>query len=130
MVRLMRKAALLMLVLLIGIGAVSCGLFDSGGESKVNFIYSWSEALSKAQTENKPIMIDFYTDWCKWCDELDSKTYSDDELSTFLNDNFICVKINGDNSSLDGTYSVGGYPTIVFTYPDGTEINRMQIVGQ
>ena len=127
MVRLPGKAALLIMVLLIGIGAANCSLLNGGtGESKVNFLYDWNEALSRAQAENKPIMINFYTDTCPACEKLDSNTYSDEELGDFLNDNFVCLKSNTLKSNLYQNYSNIEYvPTIVFASPDGTEIDRM-----
>lgn len=128
MIRLPRKTALLILVLLIVISAANCAFLNGGsGESKINWLYDWNEVLSKAQAENKPIMINFYTDWCVYCRKLDSDTYSDDELSAFLNDNFICLKSNADKSNLHNIYNVDAYPWIVFTSPEGTKLG--QIVG-
>jgi len=123
----MRKAALLIIVLLIGIGTANCDYIGLGtGESKVDFIYDWDEAQERAQAENKPIMINFYTDTCPACDRLDSNTYSDDELSAFLNTNFICLKSNMTKDTLYKNYSNVEYvPTIIFTSLDGTEIYRM-----
>jgi thiol:disulfide interchange protein DsbD len=95
-------------------------------ESKVNWLYDWNEALSKAQNEGKPIMIDFYADWCTPCKRLDSDTYSDEELGAFLNDNFVSLKSNVDKSDLYKNYPDIQYlPTIVFTSPEGIEIERM-----
>ncbi len=94
-------------------------------ESKVNWLYDWNETLGKAQNENKPIMIDFYADWCTPCKRLDSDTYSDEELGAFLNDNFVSLKSNVEKSSLYNNYGIQYLPTIVFTSPEGIEIERM-----
>jgi len=124
-IRLSKTGLLLMLALLL-ITAASCADKNSGtGESKVNWLTDWNEALSQAQAENKPIMIDFYTDYCPACDELDSNTFTDDELGDFLNNNFVCLKSNAGESGLYGDYGVSVVPTIVFTSPVGTEFGRM-----
>ncbi len=95
-------------------------------ESKVNWLYDWNEALGKAQNENKPIMIDFYADWCSPCRRLDSDTYSDEELGAFLNDKFVSLKSNVAKSDLYGNYGITAIPTIVFVSPEGTEIGRIR----
>jgi len=118
---------ILMLVLaLVLITAASCTATSGETvESKINWLYSWSEALSEAQVENKPIMIDFYTEWCSPCKQLDSDTFSDDDLGTFLNNNFVNLKSNAGESNLYINYSIDQVPTVVFTSPEGEEIGRM-----
>lgn len=91
---------------------------------------SYSEVLSKAKSENKIVMIDFFTDWCKWCVELDKVVYTNKEVSEFANTNQINWKIDaekGEGVDLAKKYNIKGYPTIVFVDPDGKEIDR--IVG-
>ena len=111
---------LVALVALLLIGAAGCA--SGNGESELD------EALSKAQSENKPVMIDFYADWCNPCQQMDKYTYSDDAVSTLLNDNFIFLKVNVDKSNLDGRYGIKYIPTVVFLSPQGTEIGS-RIVG-
>lgn len=91
---------------------------------------SYSEVLSKAKSENKNIMIDFFTDWCKWCVELDNVVYKDKYVAGYANQNLVNWKIDaekGEGTELAERYKIKGYPTIVFVDPDGEEIDR--IVG-
>ena len=119
-----RKAgALIIVIALLVIAAAACA--TNTNEGKVNWLYDWNEALNMAQSENKPMMIDFYGDWCSPCKRLDSDTYSDEELSAFLNDNFVSLKSNVDKSNLHVNYpNIRYIPTIIFTSPEGTEIGR------
>lgn len=58
---------------------------------------SWSNvenALPKAITEKKLVVIDVYTDWCGWCKRMDRDTYSNEEVVKYLNKNFIASKMN------------------------------------
>ena len=59
------------------------GEIEEGGEDKkvekkdegVKFIEgTLDDALKLSKESNKPIMIDFYTDWCGWCKVLDEKS--------------------------------------------------------
>ena len=123
--RFVKAAFLISLVALLLISAAGCVINSGGAESKVNWVYDWDEAKSMAQSENKPIMIDFYADWCGPCRKLDKDTYSDDALSAFLNENLVCLKINVDkNKTLASNYKIVSIPAIVFVSPDGTEIGR------
>jgi thiol-disulfide isomerase/thioredoxin len=91
---------------------------------------TFSQMLEKAKSENKILMVDFFTDWCKWCVELDLKVYSDAEVALFANNNFINFKIDaekGEGVGLKEKYQIPGYPTIVFLKNDETEVDR--IVG-
>ncbi|MCX7833558.1 MAG: tetratricopeptide repeat protein [Ignavibacteria bacterium] len=91
---------------------------------------TYEEVLALAQKENKVIMIDFFTDWCKWCVELDNIVYKNEEVAKYANANQINWKIDaekGEGIQIAKKYKVSGYPTVIFTEPDGTEIDR--IVG-
>jgi len=89
------------------------------------WITNWSDALGKAKTENRPIMINFYTDVCPWCKRLDSDTFGNPETAAFLNENFVTAKSNSGKSVLYRNYGISGVPTTVFTTPDGKEIGRV-----
>jgi thioredoxin-related protein len=82
------------------------------------------EALKAAKSQGKPVMIDFYTDWCSWCKKLDSDTYSDPKVSA-ASANFICVKINAEKEpAIAGKYGVLGYPTIIFLDSNGNVLQK------
>jgi len=89
---------------------------------------SYQEMLDLAKQQNKIVMIDFITDWCKWCVETDRKVYTNPEVAAYANEHQINWKIDaekGEGPELAKKYSVKGYPTIVFTSADGTEIDRI-----
>lgn len=89
---------------------------------------TYTEALNIAKSENKVLMIDFMTDWCKWCVELDKKVYTDMEVAAFANSNQINWKIDaekGEGPELAKKFKITGYPTIVFVNGEGEEIDRI-----
>lgn len=89
---------------------------------------TYQEILDMAKQQNKVVMIDFVTDWCKWCVETDRKVYTDAQVSTFANDHQINWKIDaekGEGPDLAKKYGVKGFPTIVFASADGNEIDRI-----
>lgn len=87
--------------------------------------HSYNEGISLAESQDKPVMIDFYTDWCYWCDQLDENTYSDSRVIN-KSKSFVCIKVNGDyNPELVTQYNIEGYPTVVFADSAGKEIHRV-----
>lgn len=92
------------------------------GAEGIKWIYSYDQALSLARTQNKPIMVDFYAEWCGWCKRLDQETYQDQRVN-IISMSFICLKLDGDkNSALTQKYNVSGYPTVLFLDPSGKKI--------
>jgi len=91
---------------------------------------TWEEALEKAKEENKGIFVDIYTTWCGPCKQLDKTTFKDPELSSFINENFIPVKVeaeNGKHRNLAFGFNIGGYPVMIFMDRNG--IQKIQARG-
>lgn len=82
---------------------------------------SYSGALREAATAGKPLMVEFYTTWCKYCKIMDKQVY---EIPGTL-DKFIYWHVDAERyTALAAQYRVNGYPTVVFLTPDGKEFHR------
>jgi thioredoxin-related protein len=66
--------------------------------------YGFEEGYKKAVKEKKILLVDAYTDWCGWCKVMDRETYTNAEVITALNSNFVCVKFNPE---IDKMYQFG-----------------------
>lgn len=95
----------------------------------------YHEGLEKARTENKYIMVDFYTDWCTYCKKMDKEVYSQESIKKRLRESFTSVKVNAESRKkvkLEGkdisqkdlarVFRVQSYPTIWFIDPQGKPI--------
>lgn len=126
----MRRACVLLLALAV-VAVLLTGCLASDGISSINWLYDSQEALKQAQAENKPIMVNFYTDICPACRKLDQSAFSDKKATEFVNKNFICLKSNAGKTSLYQRYGIRAVPTTLFSVPDGfgTEYEIERIVG-
>ena len=61
--------------------------------------YDYDKGAKLAKTENKIILVDFYTDWCGWCKKMDATTYKNDKVVDYLNKYFVAVKLNPEKKS-------------------------------
>ena len=53
-----------------------------------------NEALQKAKEENKPLLISIGYSSCHWCHVMAEESFEDETTAKYLNDNFICVKVD------------------------------------
>lgn len=74
---------------------LSCKNGGSSSGLKWNTIQD-IEKMRVANTLDKPLMIDVYTDWCKWCKVMDKETFSDKAVIDFINSNFYPVKFDAE----------------------------------
>jgi thiol:disulfide interchange protein DsbD len=98
----------------------------------------WSDysdqELEQAAVEARPLLMDFYADWCIPCKELDKLTFSQPEVVE-MSRKFVMVKVDLTSSSnitairLKDQYKIKGVPTLVFLKPDGSEAVDLRIVG-
>jgi thiol:disulfide interchange protein DsbD len=89
-----------------------------------------AKAFSAARAANKPVIIDFYADWCLPCKELDEKTFNESAIAAELN-RFVRVKadLTAPNPALTKQYAILGVPTLVFLDANGQEIPQLRLTG-
>jgi thioredoxin-related protein len=128
----LKKLVLPLLCLLIGFKSKSQGI---NFEKNLN----WTQIQAKAKTENKYIFVDTYATWCGPCKAMSAEIFTRKEIGDFINDKFICVKVQMDQTksddefiknwyadakSIDRQYKVTAYPTILFFSPEGKPAGR------
>lgn len=84
-------------------------------------------ALERARTEGKPVLVNFYADWCVWCKRLESTTLRDAKVASVLQNRVVplSLDVDGDGKELSNKYQVDGLPTIIVLDADGRELGRI-----
>jgi len=86
--------------------------------------YPWSEeALAKARSENKPILVSIGYAACHWCHVMEKESFEDEATAHLMNSHFVCIKIDReerpdlDHFFMDALQSIsgnGGWPLNMF----------------
>ena len=116
--------------LLVGGIVYAVGAEGARGRARAQAGFTWlsseQEALALAKAEGRPVIIDFWADWCTACKELDKIAWSKPEVKAEAA-RFVAVKLDGTDGSdaftaLAEKYGVVGMPTVVFIDPRGREV--------
>lgn len=91
--------------------------------------YPWGEeALTKAKTENKPILLSIGYAACHWCHVMAHESFEDEQTADLMNEHFVNIKVDREERpDLDGIYmnavvamtGQGGWPMTVVLTPEG-----------
>ncbi len=89
--------------------------------------------LASAVAEGKPVMLDFYADWCVSCKEYEKYTFSDERVQNALSGYILLqadVTANDEQDrALLKSLNILGPPSIMFYGLDGKELRRHRLVG-
>jgi uncharacterized protein len=90
--------------------------------------FAWGkEALSKAKNDNKPIFLSIGYSTCHWCHVMMKESFEDEKVASFINKNFIPIKVDREERpEVDAYYmgavqamtGSGGWPLSAFLTPD------------
>src|SRR5262249_1064063 len=91
--------------------------------------YEWGEeALERARTEDRPILLSIGYAACHWCHVMEHESFEDPETAALMNERFVCVKVDREERPdlappyMDAVVALtghGGWPMTVFLTPTG-----------
>ncbi len=91
--------------------------------------HEWGDAaFARAQSEDKPILLDIGAVWCHWCHVIDRESYENAEIAKIINEHFVAVKVDRDErpdvdsryqSAVSAISGQGGWPLTGFLLSDG-----------
>jgi thioredoxin-like negative regulator of GroEL len=115
----LRRAGLAALILMTW---GTCGIAQ---ERAIQWYKDLQQASTVARKTDKPMMIEFWADWCAPCKIMETEVYSDSRVATDLREKMVAVRIHFDlQKDLVRQYNVEAIPNIIFTDSWGTELVR------
>jgi thiol:disulfide interchange protein DsbD len=101
--------------------------------TRIKTVTDFDRALADARADGRPLMLDFYADWCVSCKEMEARTFTDPVVQQELSRAVLLqadVTANDEaDQALLRRFGILGPPTIVFFGPDGRERTDYRVVG-
>jgi thioredoxin-like negative regulator of GroEL len=92
--------------------------------AEVHWYKTIEEGTAAARELNKPLLVDFWADWCAACNVMEKDVYPTAEFAA-ASAPFVLVRIDADHrTDLARKYNVGALPMLLFTDSYGGEIFR------
>ena len=117
-------------LVLIG-GAVALLVMGSERGEKIQWVSYSDSLLAESKKTQKPVILDFYADWCGPCKALDQKVFSQPDIVA-LSKEFATLRVDlttrhEAQEILRKKYGIRGVPTVIFIQGDGRENRALRI---
>jgi len=117
-------------------------LLGDGGQTAVHARFrtvstpgDLAERMQAARAQGKPVMVDYYADWCVDCVRMEKTTFSDPRVADALNDGFVLVQVDVTDPNAPGpraikqSHGIYGPPAMLFFNARGEEVSGMRRYG-
>jgi thiol:disulfide interchange protein DsbD len=111
------------------------GLMDGAAEAPTRWtrVASLGDLEERLRAPGRPVMLDFYADWCVSCKEMERFTFSDPRVRAQLERMLLLqadvTAANQADRLLLKRFSLFGPPGIIFFDADGREIKGLRVIG-
>ena len=97
--------------------------------TKIKNLEEFNKALKASQ---KPVILDFYADWCVNCIELENFTFSDARVKAKL-ENYTLLQVDvtknsNEDKAFQKAFGIVGPPAILF-FKEAQEVSALRVVG-
>ncbi|MGV3696076.1 thioredoxin family protein [Flavobacterium sp.] len=86
---------------------------------------NYNETLALAKSEQKPLLIMFYANWCPHCNTMKKEIFTDGAVSDFYSENFLCMSVDTESAygkelktKFQNKFRINSFPTFAFLDPN------------
>jgi thiol:disulfide interchange protein DsbD len=108
-------------------------LRPAGGSTAFTRVQSVAELEQKLRSPGRPVMLDFYADWCVSCKEMESFTFGEARVKPRL-DRMLLLQADvtantPEHKALLRRFHLFGPPGIIFFDAQGRELEGLRVIG-
>lgn len=101
--------------------------------TRVKSIAELNQKLALAKEQNRPVMLDYYADWCTYCKSMENTTFKSAKVLSSLT-NFIVLQadvtaMDEEDKALLKEFQIPAPPAILFFSPQSGENRNFRVVG-
>ena len=83
--------------------------------------------MALGNSREKKVFIHFWAEWCRYCYEMERKTFRNPAVVAYLNENFIAVKVDTDREQkVAGMFGISSLPDNWFISEKGERLGYRQ----
>ena len=121
----MNRISIIATVALAAVVLSAVGVSIAAGTAQVNWV-DYPTGVARAQEQGKPLLVNFTAEWCKFCKQMKTETYTDPAVIAYLNEHYVATMVDTDeDQQLARQYYVRGLPTIWFLTSDAEKITNL-----
>ncbi len=101
---------------------------------RIKTVEDLDREVAAASAAGKPLMLDFYADWCVSCKEMERYTFPEPEVVAAM-DKFVLLQADvtandaDDKALMQGRFGLPGPPAMMFFDASGEELRGYRLVG-
>jgi len=119
--------------LMIGGGAAGTAAEQHVNFKRVKTVADLDRELAAAKAQGKPVMLDFYADWCVYCIQMERDTFPDPQVQNAMSQLILLQADVTDNDDADQALQkhigIPAPPAMIFWGPDGKEHKHLRLLG-
>lgn len=102
-------------------------IMSKNSSIELNTSSTIEDALTKAKSENKTVLVVFKNENCFYCVKLKEETLNNEKVINKLNENYITTFVDiNEKPELASKYNVFATPVMLFLDSNGNTINRLE----